>query len=153
MTVMQEIRDQCGKAPGEPIGDCFYSMMEKSGATPEALAFTKQTGNLGYLRDLIDLGPVAVAFVHYPFRANENQGALIVNGGGSGFIDIDQQSWLAQEEMRRNLTYSTIAEHSPEVSLWPGDRNGTAYIGTKRLPAGGVRITAGYSLRKGCPRL
>src|SRR6188508_3389210 len=69
MSVMQEIRDQCGRVPGEPIGDCFYSMMEKNGATPEALAFTKQTGNLGYLRDLLNVGPVAVAFVHYPFRA------------------------------------------------------------------------------------
>ena len=147
--IMQEIRDQCGKTPGDPFGDCFLNMMQKSGATPEALAFTRQTGNLGYLRDFKDLGPVAVAFVHFPFRANENQGALIDNGSPA-ILDIDQLNLLGSDEIQRNLTYSMLAERAPQISLWPGERNGTAYMVTKRLPMAGVRVTVPYLLRNGC---
>lgn len=149
ISVLQQIRDLCGKTPGEPFSDCFYSMMRQSGATPEALAFTRQTGNLGYLRDILDLGPVAVAFVHFPFRANENQGAFIVNGSPP-MIDIDQQSLLAIDELQRNLTYSMLVERMPQISIWPGDRDGTSFVSTKRLPMGGVRITIPYTLRNGC---
>jgi hypothetical protein len=149
MTAIQEIRDQCVKASGEPPGDCLYAMMQNGGATLEALAFTRQTSNLGYLRDLLDLGPVAVAFVHFPFRANENQGAYIVNGIPA-MIDIDQTSLLAQDELQRNLTYGLIAQGAPQVSIWPGDRSGTTFVVTKRLPMGGVRVTVPYVLRNGC---
>jgi hypothetical protein len=147
--VLQDIRDHCGKTPNEPFADCFYSMMQKSGASPEALAFTRQTGNAGYLRDFQDLGPVGVAFVQFPSRANENQGAFIVNGTPA-MIDIDQQSLLAQDELQKNLTFATIAERTPQVAVWPGDRNGTSYVVIKRLPLGGVRVTVPYTLRNGC---
>ncbi|MEP7270746.1 MAG: hypothetical protein ABI882_04545 [Acidobacteriota bacterium] len=164
MSIMQEIREECSKLPSEKFGECFLSMMQKSGATPEAVAFSRQTSSMGYLRDFKEAGPVDIAFVHYPFRANENQGAFLVNGGGrsanvsgpsgpsgpSVWIDIDDQSILAQEELQKNPTYGRLAREFPDISLWPGDRNGTSYLVTRGLPAGGVRFTAGYILRKGC---
>ena len=149
MSVMQEIRDACGQLSGGQFGECFLSMMQKGGASPEAVAFTRLTDNLGYLRDFREAGPVDVAFVHFPFRANENQGAYLVNGL-QPMIDIDNQNLLANYELTKNLSYSRLARLYPEISVWPGDRSGTNYIVIKKLPVGGVRFVAGYTLRNGC---
>lgn len=149
MSIMKGIREECSKGAPEQFGVCFVNMMQKSGASAEAVAFAQRTGNLGYVRDFKEAGPADIAFVHYPFRANEVQGAIIVNANPA-WIDIDDQANLAQEELRNNQTYARLLRMFPDLTLWPGDRNGTTYLGVKRLPAGGVRLTAGYVLRKGC---
>ena len=149
MAVMQEIRETCSPLSGSQFGECFLGMMQKTGATLDAIAFTRQTDSLGYLRDLREAGAVDIAFVHFPFRANENQGAYLVNGL-QPMIDIDNQNLLANYELTKNLSYSRLARLFPEISVWPGDRTGTNYIVIKKLPIGGVRFVAGYTLRNGC---
>ena len=149
MSVMQEIRDACGQLSGSQFGECFLSMMQKTGASLEAVAFARLTDNLGYMRDFREAGPVDVAFVHFPFRANENQGAYLVNGL-QPMIDIDNVNLLANYELTKNLSYSRLARLYPQISVWPGDRSGTNYIVMKKLPVGGVRFVPGYILRNGC---
>lgn len=147
-SALQEIREKCGRSANDPVSECFLSIMQNGGASPEALTFSRLTGSTGYLSSFLDLGPIGIAFVNFPFRANETQGVFIVNGSPA-MIDVDQQTWLAHDELKKNLTYTMIAERTPQVSVWPGNRNTGNAVG-KRLPHGGVRITFPYILRNGC---
>ena len=147
MEIMGAIRDTCGKAPD--FGQCFVAQMQKSGASPQAIAFTKLTGNTGFMRDFREAGRVDVAYVNYPFRANENQGCLLVNGD-PGAIDVDDTSLLPQDEMRKSATYAALAAKYPNATIFPGDRNGTAYPKIEKLAGGGQRFVAAYRLLDGC---
>src|SRR5262245_60543103 len=71
MSTMESIRDECARAT--QFNECFLSKMQKSGASPQAVAFVRLNGQLGYMRDFLEAGHVDVAFVNFPFRANENQ--------------------------------------------------------------------------------
>ena len=65
--------------------------MKKAGASPAALAFTRRTGSQAYLRALREAGNVDVALAIYPFRANENEVWLLVNGDPP-LIDVDDHA-------------------------------------------------------------
>ena len=63
MQTMQTIREECNSSAN--FGECFASGMQKSGASPQAVAFTKRLGDTGYLRDFRETGRVDVAYVYY----------------------------------------------------------------------------------------
>ncbi|MBA3438834.1 MAG: protease inhibitor I42 family protein [Pyrinomonadaceae bacterium] len=147
MQVMQTITQRCGSAPD--FGECFVSQMQKAGASPQAIAFTKLTENTGYLRDFREAGRVDVAYVDYPFRANENQGCLLVNGDPH-VIDVDDTSAIPKDDLLKNARYAELAQKYPNITIFPGDRNGTDYPATEKLPDGGQRFIVTYRLLNGC---
>jgi hypothetical protein len=148
MSIMQDIRQQCSAA-GQQFGECFVNGMQKAGASPQAVAFARLTDNTGYVRDFRQIGPVDVAYVNFPYRANENQGAYLVNGSPQ-MIDIDDQSLLAKDALAKNAAYARLVKKYTDVTIWPGNRNGTDYPSVKQLPQGGRRFTVNYLLRNGC---
>ena len=147
MQVMQTIRPRCGSAAN--FSECFVAQMQKGGASPEAIAFTKLTDNTGYLRDFRDTGRVDVAYVNYPFRANENQGCLLVNGNPR-VIDVDDTSDIPKDDLLKNARYAELAQKYPDITIFPGDRNGTDYPAIEKLPDGGQRFIVTYRLLNGC---
>ncbi|MBI4469644.1 MAG: hypothetical protein HY650_10025 [Acidobacteria bacterium] len=149
MSMMQSIRDECSSKAGGDFGECFASAMRKSGASPQAVAFTRRIDNTGYMRDFRETGRVDVAYVNYPFRANENQGCLLVNGTPA-LIDVDDWEILKQVNLRLNPDYAKLADQYPDVAIFPGDRSGTGYPQVEQLPDGGQRFIVSYRLLKGC---
>jgi hypothetical protein len=131
------------------FGECFLSVMKSGGATPEAVAFTRLTENTGYMRSFRDTGKVDVAYVTYPFRANENQGFFLVNGNPP-FIDVDNLTALPQANMKKDPRYLKIVRKYPKANLWPGDRFRTVFPENTTLPGGGQSFTVTYLLRDGC---
>ncbi len=149
MSIMQSVRDQCSSMGGSSFGQCFASAMRKSGASPQAVAFTNLIGNTGYLRDFREAGRVDVAYVYYPFRANENQGCLLVNGDPA-VVDVDDWDILRKVDLTKDPNYVAISEQSSNVTLFPGDRSGTDYPVAKTSTGGGQRFIVSYRLLKGC---
>ena len=147
MTTMQMIHQQCDSSTD--FSACFVSFLQKSGATPQAIQFVKMTDSMGYLRDFRHVGPVDVAYVNFPFRANENQGCYLVNGSPSP-IDVDNLQALPQSELNSNPAYQQLAKQYPNISLWPGDRNGMNYPAVESLPNGGKRFIVNYIFRDQC---
>lgn len=147
MTTMQMIHQQCDGS--RDFSACFVSVLQKSGATPQAIQFVNMTDNTGYLRDFRHVGPVDVAYVNFPFRANENQGCYLVNGIPSP-IDVDNLQALPQSELNSNTAYQQLAKQYPNISLWPGDRNGMNYPTVESLPNGGKRFIVNYIFRDQC---
>ena len=153
MQFMQSVRLACSNA-GSNYGDCLISQMPGAGASPKAVAFSKlleekTDGQIGYMADFRKTGRVDIAYVYYPIRANENQGCLLVNGSPP-IIDVDDLKLLAEDTMKSDLSYTALASKNPEVTIFPGDRGGTAYPAAEALPQGGQRFIVSYYLQKGC---
>jgi predicted secreted protein len=148
-TVMEKIRTDCAGLAGTAFEACFVTGMQKSGASPQAVAFTKFIGSMGYLEEYRKMGPVNIAFVVYPFRANENQGFLLINGAPP-VIDVDDLSLLSAEDLRKDPRYPRLKKQYPAVALWQGDRSGREYPMLERKPDGAQRFTVRYRLLNGC---
>jgi hypothetical protein len=142
------IKKQCAASKEGSFQDCFIKGMGKAGASPQAVAFMRQSDG-AYLRDFRHVGPVDIAYVTYPFRANENDGVFLVNGTPAT-IDVDNQQLLNQTELTNNSTYVALAKKYPRISLWPGDRYGTDNPVVKDSPGGARLFAVGYRLRNFC---
>ncbi len=147
--VMDSIRQECANFSGQVFEECVVSAMAKSGASPEAVAFTKSSGNLAYIRNFQETGRVDIAYVEYPFRANENQGILLVNGFPQ-IIDVDNLNALPRGELQRDPLYVHLVREFPDISIWSGDRSGGKDILIETLSGGGQRFILSYRLLDGC---
>jgi len=118
------IRQKCGEADSTHIERCFLDEMKAAGASPEALAFAESlASSLGvvYLRAFRHVERVDIAYIEYAFRANELEGVLLLNGTPSP-IDVDDDRFTLDAEMKKNAAYAALAEQYPRISVWPGDR-------------------------------
>lgn len=147
--VMEKIRADCAPLAGIAFETCFIDGMQKSGASFEAVNFTKSIGNMGYLQAFLKFGPVDIALVVYPFRANENQGFLLINGTPPR-IDVDDLNLLSPEGLKKDPWYHRLKQKYPAVTLWPGDRSDREYPLPERTPDGRQRFTVRYRLLNGC---
>ena len=142
-------RASCGELGGSAFTDCFVAEMAKAGASAPAVAFARRTGGMGYLRAFRDTGRVDVAYAEYPFRANENQVCLLVNGEPP-MIDVDDPSLVDRKALAAERTYATILERYPGALLFPADRGGPDLPAVRRFRDGGVEFIVDYVLRDGC---
>jgi len=141
----------CQDPHADKLQDCFAGEMRKTGATPAAVEFSKQLGEPGFVRDFKAAGPVDIAYVFYPYRANENQSWLIVNGAPP-VIDVDNSKLvtIAARALKNNATYAGLAHAHPDLSPWPGDRYSTETPDVEMGANGGVHIIVNYRLREKC---
>jgi hypothetical protein len=141
--------------PSSGFADCFINQMSKAGASPAAVAFTRalqkqSNGDVGVMSGFDKVGPVVdVAFVTYPLRANTNNGLLFVNGSPK-IINAEDLSLLNQADMQQSPQFQNTKAQFPNVSLWPGDRDGTTWPNSNPNSEGGVSFTLGYPLINGC---
>jgi inhibitor of cysteine peptidase len=146
------IRQKCGEADPTHIERCFLNEMKVAGASPEALAFAEgQATSLGvvYLRAFRRAERVDIAYIEYAFRANELGGVLLVNGSPTP-IDVDDDRFTPDAEMRKNAAYAALAEQYPRISVWPGDRF-DGKLPTVTSTGWGVQtFLVQYTLRDGC---
>lgn len=146
----QKTLEQCPDRSFPALGACLVAEMRRLGASEAAVAFAHRLDNEAYLRDLQMTGKVDVAYIYYPFRANENEGCLLVNGSPA-IVDVDALALLPQSSMRRDPAYTALLAQYPKLSMWPGDRSGkvdpvVVEIGPDRTQ----RFIVHYRLRDGC---
>jgi predicted secreted protein len=150
--MLAAMRQKCGEADPTHMERCFLNEMKSAGASPEALAFAESlAASLGvvYLRALRRLEKVDVAYIEYAFRANELEGVLLVNGNPSP-IDVDDDRFTIDAEMRKNAAYAALAEQYPHISLWPGDRFDSKLPTMTSTGWGTQSFLVQYTLRDGC---
>lgn len=147
--MLQEVHKECDSLAGSKFNDCFVSFMQKEGASPRAVEFTRLIDNDGCLCGYRQAGSVGIAFVTYPFRANENQGVLLVNGNPP-VLNVDDFKLLPQKEMKKDALYRGIAGNHPNVSIWPGDRNESSIQVDDKSMANRRRLIFRYRLQDGC---
>ena len=154
-TYLPAAHKACDKAPNPAaFTQCFVAQMSKAGAPPAAVAFTqtllKQSGgDFGIMTGFNAVGPVDVAFVTYPLRANTNNGIIFVNGTPK-IVNAENLKLLDQAGMQQSPQYQNTKNQFPKVSVWPGDRDGTTWPNSSKNPDGSLSFTLGYPLINGC---
>lgn len=146
--LLNSVKKECSQAQYPNFDDCFLAQMEKSGAPADAVAFARQIGG-GFMRDFRKAGRVDIAYISYPFRANETQACLLVNGDPN-VVDVDDSKLWPQELLAKDPTYAALAKKYPKIGVWPGDRGGTAYPRATALSTGGQNFIVSYYLQNGC---
>jgi predicted secreted protein len=150
--VLTTVRQKCGEADPTHIEKCFLNEMKAAGASPEAMAFAKSlAGTMGvvYLRAFRRAERVDVAYIEYAFRANELEGVLLVNGNPSP-IDVDDERFTMDAELRKNAAFAALAEQYPHISVWPGDRFDSKLLAVTSTGWGTQTFIVQYLLRDGC---
>jgi hypothetical protein len=140
---------RCDSLQYPKFGECFVSVMKGSGASSQALAFSRLIDNTGYMRDFREMGKIDVAYVTYPFRANENEGFCLVNGTPL-LIDVDDLKALPRDDLEKDARYLKIVKKYPRADLFPGERFRTIFPESSSLPGGGQHFTIIYWLKDGC---
>src|ERR1700722_3607944 len=149
--ILAAIREECGEGDPGNLNECFLAEMRAAGASEQALAFTKANADNGllYARAFRNVGPVDIAYIQYPFRANELDGVLLVNGDPS-IINVDAEKFASQSGFTKDPTYAALAKKHPQISIWPGDRYHTNKPLVKDVGSGGQLFVVEYILRDGC---
>ena len=133
---------------------CFIAQMAKAGAPGAAVAFTKMLyrqngGDVGIMSGFNPVGPVDVAWIVYPLRANTNNGLLLVNGSPA-IVNAEDLKLLDQKGMEQSFQFQDLRNQFPKVGVWPGDRDGTTWPNTQQGPNNGLQFILGYPLINGC---
>src|ERR1700722_19135742 len=117
--VLAAIREKCGEGDPGNLNECFLAEMRATGASQQAVAFAKANADNGllYARAFRKVGPVDIAYIQYPFRANELDGVLFVNGDPA-IINVDGEKFASQSNFSKDPTYAALAKKHPQISIW-----------------------------------
>ncbi len=135
--------------------ECFMNQVAVAGAPPAAVAFTRafyqeSGGQVGIMSAFKSLGPVDVAQVFYPLRANDNYGLLLLNGDPK-MLDVDDLKKLDRTGMDQDTWYEGLKKKFPQVEIWPGDRSAKIpWPRVQQSPDGGIEVIVPYPLLNGC---
>jgi hypothetical protein len=134
--------DACrGQAP--VADDCLSKAMQAAKASPQAIAAAHQLGaqgNPGYVSAWREQDGVGIATIEYPFRANTNEGTLLVDSAGHT-VDVDAD--VLPEMSRADATVKPFLDAHPDASPFaPAEASGS-----EALPNGGVRLIYSTPMR------
>jgi hypothetical protein len=119
----------------QAVDDCLVEQMRKGGASAGSIAFTQRlivADSPGYVAGWRQAGPVGIATVAYPFRANTNEGSWLVPASGDP-IDVDAYQLTAGDKGRAD--YKAMLADNPDVfPVPPGD------VTLGKTPAGNLRV-------------
>ena len=115
---------------------CLLRTMQRSGARPQAIAAARmlvKANKAGFISAWRPLGKAALATVTYPFRANTNEGTLLIGSDGAA-IDVDEGS-VREEDRATPAWRAFAAAHPDSVPFAPGD-----FVGSTATDDGGQRL-------------
>ena len=144
----------CDKTSGSGIAECFIDQMARAGASADAVSFAREFirqnhGDFGIMTGFQPVGPVDIAWITYPLRANTNHGLLLVNGQPR-LVNVEDLKLLDRKAMEQSPQFRDLKYRFPQVDLWPGDRDGTAWPNSQKGPNGGIQFVTDYPLLNGC---
>jgi hypothetical protein len=120
--------------------DCVRKVMRRHGASPGAFEFYRRTG--WFLSDLKDIGgPVVVATLVNPWRANENAQPALV-GGTPAVVYPEKVKVIVENDPG----FKALQAESPRLLFW---KSGPTFEAST-ITADGVSIVFRYRLLDGC---
>lgn len=132
------------KAPLEQK-TCVLSVMRASGASPQAISFTKRMGGDTYMTGFRKLGNVDLAETTNFFYIDTGLGdqTFLVNGMPAVF---DPREHLRDMNIRTDPAYPAIVRKFPNAEIWS---NG-GFKTSQQLAGGGQRFTYQFPVLNGC---
>lgn len=128
------------KCPDPISVDCVHKVMERHGAGADAFEFYRRTG--WFLSKLRDTGgPVMLATVVNPWRANENEQPALL--GGNPPVVYPEE---VQVPLEKDAGFKSLKADYPDLMFWkPGPT-----LETSALTGGGQSFIFRYRLLDGC---
>jgi hypothetical protein len=123
------------RARTEGGGECLIEQMRKGGASLGSIAFSQRlaaAGDAGYVSAWKQVGPIGVATVTYPFRANTNMATVLVPTAGDPIL-ADAYALTADDKARADYR-AAQAEHPDAFLVPPGE------VSFGKTPAGNLRV-------------
>ncbi len=144
----------CDQSSGSNLAECMMAMMAKSGASADAVQFTRELykqshGEVGIMTGFQNEGSVAFAWITYPLRANTNYGLLLLNGRPR-IVNVEDLKRLDVKTMKQSTQFLDLKTQFPHADVWPGDRDGKIWPNSQPSDNGGIQFTVGYPLLDGC---
>jgi hypothetical protein len=144
----------CDKSAPSGFAECLIGQMAKAGASADAVTFTRELykqshGDVGIMTGFQPVGPVDIAWITYPLRANTNNGLLLVNGHPQ-IVNVEDLKLLDKKAMEQSPQFKDLKYQFPNVDLWPGDRDGKTWPNSQTGPNGITQFVASYPLINGC---
>jgi hypothetical protein len=144
----------CDKSAPSGFAECVINHMAKSGASADAVAFTRELykqshRDLGIMTGLQPVGPIDIAWITYPLRANTNYGLLFINGKPP-IVNVEDLNLLDRKTMEQSPQFKDLRFQFSKVDVWPGDRDGKIWPNSQTASDGGIQFTVGYPLINGC---
>jgi hypothetical protein len=127
--------DACRTGKAAEMDACLVATMRRTGASAASIAFTRRLiakSNSGYVSAWKQSGPIGIATVTYPFRANSNQGTVLIPPAGDP-IDVDAYDLTTTDKARADYR-AAQAQHPDAFAVPPGD------VAVKPGMEGGTRI-------------
>lgn len=151
---MSSAHTACDKSTASAFTECVIDQMAKAGASTDAVSFTRELykqshGDLGILTGLQPVGPVDIAWITYPLRANTNYGLLFINGSPP-IVNVEDLKLLDTKTMQQSPQFKDLKFQYPQVEVWPGDRDGKTWPNSQTGPSGGLEFVVAYHLINGC---
>lgn len=153
-TFLAQAHKACDTTQGADFAKCFIAQMQTAGASADSVSFTQELykqnkGEVGILTGFHPAGPVDIAWVTYPLRANTNYGLLLVNGRPL-MVNAEDLKLLDHKGLEQSAQFQDLKEQLPKVDVWPGDRDGKTWPEHMKSPEGELQFTIGYPLINGC---
>ena len=151
---MTSAHSACAKSAPSGFAECVIDQMARAGASADAVSFTRELyqqshGEVGIMTGLQPVGPVDIAWITYPLRANTNYGLLFINGKPA-IVNVEDLKLLDRRAMEQSPQFKDLKFQFSKVDVWPGDRDGKTWPNSQTGPDGGIQFTVGYPLINGC---
>ena len=151
---LARIRQLCKAARGSDFTSCFITQMSASGASPEAIAFTRtyaeqNGGTIAFLQGFRPVDLVDVGYAYFPAGADFSQRWLLLNGTPA-IIDVDDLSRLPQADMEKDPAFGALRKRYPKVTLFDGNRSSESVPEMQTGSDGTQEFTIDYPLKDHC---
>ena len=123
---------------------CVASVMQASGAAPQAIAFTQLLQGEAFMIEFEEYGTVDVARVMYTPRTTDFYQTVLVNGTPRiVYADMD----LGAIDLTQDSQYPALVQAYPRLTIW---ESLNSFDHVESLPNGGRRFVIRYDLVDYC---
>ena len=123
--------------------DCVITLMQSTGASSQAIAFTKMLQGIAFMSSFKEFGIVDLAEITYPIRANNNVEFVLLNGNPQIVYVEDGY----KVDITHDSNYPTLQQKYPNIQIEGGENS---FINMEQNSQGGQRFVFSFALVDGC---
>lgn len=121
--------------------NCLINEIKKNGSIEaiKTVQYLKNNGEIGYVSKFSKEGPVGIAEVEYPFRANTNTESLLIPSKGQP-IDIDR---ILSGDIDTEKTWMDFVKLHPDSTPWAP----ASLVKNVRTDDDGIKLIYSYPIK------
>jgi hypothetical protein len=123
--------------------DCVITLMQSTGASSQAVAFTRMLQGIAFMSSFKEFGIVDLAEITYPVRANNNVEYVLLNGNPQIVYVEDGY----KVDITHDSNYPALQQKYPNIQIEGGENS---FINMEQNSQEGQRFVFSLALVDGC---